>query len=155
MARVILWFLAMALAAPAAAQDVGADPPGATSACFGFSFGRWEPPLDWVRAGHATPPRMATDAGIATDGGRRSWATDQSDSGLVELVLYPAWWPVGVHVRLLEAGGDTLRGTATALVADGRVAAPVARAAAVRVPCARRPAPRDARADSTARSRPP
>ena len=135
--RVVLLTLSLCLAPlPLVGQSVDSDVAGATNACFGFSFGRWDPPLDWGKAGHEGPPRQAgPDAGAAQDGGRRQWAADQTERGKVEMVLFPAWWPVGVHVQLAEAGGDTLRGTATALVADGRMRAPVAKVAALRVPC--------------------
>ena len=137
MSRLALSAAAISLlaASPLAAQ-VSSDVAGATNACFGFAFGRWDPPLDWDKAGHQSPPSQAgPDAGAAQDGGRRQWAADQTEQGKVEMVLFPAWWPVGVHVALAEAGGDTLRGTATALVAAGRVKPPVARVAALRVPC--------------------
>ena len=139
MRRLLIILAAVVCATPLAAQDVS----GATNACFGFAFGRWNPPLDWSKAGHAAPPhQVGPDAGTAQDGGRREWAADQTERGKIEMVLFPAWWPVGVHVELADVGGDTLRGTATALVADGRVTPPVAKVAALRVVCGDRTADR-------------
>jgi hypothetical protein len=53
------------------------------------------------------------------------------------LLLFPAWWPVGVSIEWTEQHGDTLVGIARALVADGRVKNPVSIVRAMRVPCAR------------------
>lgn len=104
--------------------------------CFRFAFGAWSTPLDWKSAGHRQPSASA-DAGAAPRG-------DASRSGadhLGDIVLYPPWWPVGVYIELDSARsrGDTLHGTATALVANGNVAVPTAKVAAIRVPCTARP----------------
>jgi hypothetical protein len=111
-------------------------PPSAAGACFGFSFGAWTPPLDWEAAGHGARPNPKS-LQQAPDG--RDWAVDLADESTdSSLVLFPAWWPVGVVVRLpraLLATGDTLRGRATALVADARRQAPTADVRAWRVPC--------------------
>ena len=108
------------------------------NACFGFSFGKWTPALDWQAAGHGTLPD-AKNLQHAPDG--RDWAADLSESQDSALVLFPAWWPAGVLVRLpkrFPAAGDTLRGRATALIADGRRQAPMAEVRAWAVPCRRR-----------------
>lgn len=106
------------------------------NACLGFSFGTWTPALDWQGAGHGPRPNPKS-LQHAPEG--RDWATDLSqDSADSALVLFPAWWPAGVVVRLpkrMPEPGDTLRGRATALVADGRRQAPVAEVRAWRVPC--------------------
>jgi hypothetical protein len=116
------------------------------NACFGFSFGKWTPPLDWQAAGHGSPPSEKI-LQHAPDG--RDWAADLTDSADSALVLFPSWWPAGVLVRLpkrLPVVGDTLRGRATALIADGRRQAPTAEVRAWAVPCRRA-----ATAGSTAR----
>lgn len=101
--------------------------------CFTFAFGAWDPPLDWSAAGHGTdvtPPP-------ATPGTGRGDASHPGTAGDSTLMLYPPWWPAGVLVRftMRSGAGDTLRGTATALVADGRLRAPRARILARRIPC--------------------
>jgi len=65
-------------------------------------------------------------------------------SGDSVLMLYPPWWPVGVlvHFRERSTNGDTLRGEASALVADGRVSVPTSRVMVIRVSCGA-PASRD------------
>ena len=110
-----------ALLGPARLRAQAAAPAG----CYGFAFGRWHPELDLAAAGHA-PAR--TDGPMAPNG--RSWAAGDAadpaaaDSG--ELILMPAWWPAGVRLRAarLPAVGDTVRGVAVALVADGRATPP-------------------------------
>jgi hypothetical protein len=117
-------------------------PPSTAGACFGFSFGQWTPPLDWEAAGHGARPNP-NSAQHAPDG--RDWAVDLADESTdSSLVLFPAWWPVGVVVRLprgLLTSGDTLRGRATALIADARRQAPTADVHAWRVPCHKDDAP--------------
>jgi hypothetical protein len=116
--------LAVALAgAPAGAQSAASD--ADDRVCLGFSFGRWEPRLDLRAAGHAS--KAPPPAGSTAPGGR-DWAGAGGDEPDAPLFLYPAWWPAGVLVRL-DGGpprgvADTVRGTATALVADGRLRAP-------------------------------
>lgn len=139
--------LALALApARLGAQDTAASAPGMAGSradtdgadprpdeCFGFTFGEWEPPLDWAAARHrvplARPP--GTPSGPRGDASHAGLATDSS------LMLYPAWWPAGVlvHFTARNAAGDTLRGIATALVADGRVRAPVSPVTGWKVRC--------------------
>lgn len=118
----------------ARAQDTSAargDP--RPSECFTFAFGAWDPPLDWSAAGQRTdvsPPPPSPEAG-------RGDASHAGVGGDSTLMLYPGWWPAGVLVRFTtrSAAGDTLRGTATALVADGRLRAPRAPIIARRIPC--------------------
>jgi hypothetical protein len=114
----------------------GQTSPTNADACLGFSFGVWTPPLDWQAAGHGARPDPKV-LQHAPDG--RDWAADLSlESADSALVLFPSWWPAGVVVRLprgLPAPGDTIRGRATALVADGRRQAPAADVRAWRVPC--------------------
>ncbi len=117
----------VALVAPAAhlgAQDASrsAAPPGA---CYGFSFGKWIPPLDSARrTPSATPAPSGGGIGDAT-------STDST------LVLFPPWWPVGIGVRFDAPIGsrDTLDGTAYAFVSDGRLPVPSARVRAWRKRC--------------------
>src|SRR3712207_7702035 len=73
------------------------------------------------------PPRSTLFPYTTLFRSRRQWAADLEKAGKVEMVLFPAWWPVGVHVELNDTGSDTLRGTAFALVADGRVTIPRAK----------------------------
>ena len=51
------------------------------------------------------------------------------------LVLFPAWWPVGVGITWTDARADTLIGTAQAFVSDGRLPVPTAAARAIRIAC--------------------
>ena len=104
--------------------------------CFRFAFGAWSTPLDWKTAGHRKPNASADSVG-APRGDASRVGTDH----VGDIVLYPPWWPVGVYIQLDSARsrGDTLHGTATALVANGNVASPTAKVAAIRVPCSARP----------------
>ncbi len=102
--------------------------------CFGFSFGAWQPALDLTAAGHGAPP--AAQAQLKAPGGR-DWASDATPNDTT-LFLFPAWWPAGVQVtfaRRPRAGADTVPGTASALVADGRLLPPRAPLRAWRVAC--------------------
>ncbi|HJU90153.1 MAG TPA: hypothetical protein VJ672_12210 [Gemmatimonadaceae bacterium] len=133
----------------AQAQD-GDDP--RASGCYRFAFGTWTPPLDWLTAGHDSStrdyvrqarPSGTTHGGAVANGNRESAMVDTAGSEQ-RLVLIPSWWPAGVSLRFpsFAAPGDTVRGTATAFVADGRAVAPTAQVAVWRVPCAgERPAP--------------
>jgi len=113
--------------------------------CFGFKFGAWDPPLKSV-ASAANPGYDPTTS--ASAGAPRDWAarvpngrttTSPADS---VLMLFPAWWPVGVAIEWTEQRGDTLIGTAHALVADGRLRNPVTSVRGMRVPCAKAETPR-------------
>jgi hypothetical protein len=157
--RRIAPFISLAVFAAAAPATSTAQAPTPPAGCYGFAFGRWHPALDLVVAGHAADGRAA----VAPDG--RSWAsTDDerppADSG--QLMLFPGWWPAGVRLRAarLPVPGDTVRGVAIALVADGRVTAPRSQALVWGKRCDERVqgaragvAPRPARGD-TARAAP-
>jgi len=113
--------------------------------CFGFKFGAWDPPLKSV-ASAGNPGYDPTASAPA--GAQRDWAarvpngrTTSSPADSV-LMLFPAWWPVGVEIEWTEQRGDTLIGTAHALVADGRLKNPVTSVRGTRVPCAKPAAPR-------------
>jgi hypothetical protein len=129
----ITGWAAVLLAAPslAAQQGLGAgDPP----ACYGFAFGAWSPVLDWKAAGHAGAMGEHV-APLAPQ--NRDWAMNDHGRDTL-LMLFPAWWPAGVSVAFdhpPRAVGDTVVGRAIALVADGRLKAPTARARAWVVPC--------------------
>ena len=128
---------AVVAAAPAlAAQDATRAP----DECFRFSFGAWDPPLKTVAnpfnpGGDPTAAPAAPGASAAT----RAWAamtpSGKSASADSVLILFPAWWPSGVTIDWTGARGDTLAGTAHALVADGRLKSPVAAVRGLRIPC--------------------
>ena len=121
---------------PTVARPVEADTTrSAGDECFGFVFGAWTPALDARAAGHRAP---VVDGAVLHAPGGRDWAWRLSVGRDTTFVLVPSWWPAGVIVRFpdgLAAGGDSARGTATALVADGRVRPPVAAAWLRPVPC--------------------
>ena len=129
-------------ARPLLAQAATAPDTTDSNVCFGFSFATWTPPLDSRGAGHAA----VTDSSQiprAPDG--RGWAASLDSSAETSLLLFPTWWPVGVSVEVPHrplASGDTVSGTAVALVADGRTEPPRSRVRVWRVPC-RRPPPAD------------
>lgn len=106
------------LTGSARAQDAVSAVEAAT--CYGFSFGRWTPPLDWHASGHEGT-RESVSVPLASSG--RAWAdelTHPDANGT--MLLFPSWWPVGVSVALPAralAPGDTVEGRATALVANG------------------------------------
>ena len=100
-----------------AAVPAQAPAGGDAAVCYGFTFGRWSPALDLVAAGHdpSTPPGPSAPEG-------RGWAADDSTSR-GSMMLFPSWWPAGVRVTLPGAppqAGDTVSGSAVALVGDGR-----------------------------------
>jgi hypothetical protein len=102
--------------------------------CLGFSFGTWKPALDWRAAGHGAFPDSSK---LEHAPAGRDWASDldEPDSSLV---LYPAWWPVGVSVHLptrSPAFGDTVSGLAIAYRAIADSASPKAAVRAWRVYC--------------------
>ena len=142
--------LGVLLASAAGAQPPRATPPRATppaafvqpmeAECLGLAFGRWTPALDARAAGHGSLPD-ARSLPHAPNG--RDWAAAVSAGRDTTLMLFPAWWPAGVHVRLpggARVTGDTVRGTATALVADGRLRSPRAEVRVWLVPCGGAPA---------------
>lgn len=121
--------------------------------CFGFTFGAWEPPLKSVASTYNPGYDPTSSAPV---GAPRDWATrvpsgrplDATTADSV-LLLFPAWWPVGVSIQWSAQRGDTLIGRAVALVADGRVKNPVTAVRALRVACRK---PESSRRDtSTAR----
>lgn len=101
--------------------------------CYRFRFGPWTPPLDWTAAGHRPRnlPAPAAQPGAVGD------ASHIGAPGDSVLMLYPDWWPVGVLVRFdpRAASGDTLRGEASALVADANARVPTSRVTVIRLPC--------------------
>ena len=129
---------------PAAAETVPTVAPPAGQAddeCLGFTFGGWTPPLDARAAGHAPFPSAAS---LPHAPGGRDWAATDSIARDTLLLLFPSWWPAGVSIRFAHAPhtrADTVRGTATALVADGRLRAPTTQVLGWLVPCSG--APRD------------
>lgn len=136
--RAATWCLA-ALAIVAASR--GARAQGGVSGdtvdavCFGFAFGTWSPPLDWRAAGHGD--RLDTNSFIHAPGGR-DWAAEAASPRDTVLMLFPVWWPAGVAVSIPARQlvvGDSVTGRAAALVADGRLQAPVAKVRAWRVRC--------------------
>ena len=130
-------FLALALIslpANTGAQAVSPDqaPDDRPDECFGFTFGRWTPALEWAAAGHT-----ADSAGRGEMVGREP-AVSPASTGHSTLLLYPSWWRAGVLVRLPAAlsARDTLDGVAVALVANGR-SNPTSKVRAWRIPCRR------------------
>lgn len=104
-------------------------------ACYGFSFGKWTPPLDWEKAGHAP---VADSLKRIHPAAGRDWAAPTPEVGSSLLILYPSWWLAGVSIEFsggAPARGDTVQAKATALVADGRVTSPTAPARVWRVAC--------------------
>ncbi len=88
--------------------------------CFGFSFGAWDPPLDWHASGHARTP--GSYASPLAPGGREWAAAPATPNSEGLIYLYPSWWPAGVSIMLRShalAPGDTAEGRATAMVANG------------------------------------
>jgi hypothetical protein len=125
--------------APDTMSDAGsADrPDNGSGECYRFVFGEWSPPLDAKAAGHAPFPPAAS---LPHAPGGRDWAFSDSTAHDLQLMLYPSFGPAGVSVRFPRAPrtpGDTVRGRALALVADGRVRSPEADALAWLVPCRR------------------
>lgn len=132
--------LAAASAATLPAQATGVATPPTGEECLGLSFGPWAPPLDAVAAGHLRSGRFDTSS-VARAPAERDWALRLEAGRDTTLILFPAWWPVGVAVRVPAVAAverDTLKGTATALVADASMNAPTATVLLWRVPCGRR-----------------
>lgn len=153
-ALVVGAFLAAVFAAPAVAQEPPtspvppAQPPAAApDECFGLTFGRWEPELDARAAGHRA---VAADSAPQRAPHGRDWAARLESGRDTTIILFPAWWPAGVAIRFPEGRahpGDTTRGTATALVANGDVRPPTTAVLLQPVPCAPGAAPPPARPD--------
>jgi hypothetical protein len=112
------------LQAQSAAPDVPSDRSD-VAYCLGFAFGTWKPALDLETAGHAAT--VDTTHFLRAPGGR-DWASAGAKAeGDTTILLFPIWWPAGVVITLAHAprsAGDTVGGTAVALVADGRKTAP-------------------------------
>ena len=108
--------------------------------CYGFTFGAWDPPLKTVASAYSPgyDPTTSAPAGAPRDWAARvpNGRTSNSAADSV-LMLFPAWWPVGVEIRWTSEHADTLLGGAIALVADGRQKNPVTTVRAVRVACNR------------------
>lgn len=131
------WTTAVALVllpvATAAAQEGGRGVEA--GGCYGFSFGTWTPPLDWRGAGHEP---LGDDVKVPKAPAGRDWAAQSAGTGGEILLLYPSWWLAGVSIQFATgapAPGDTVRATATALVADGKSRSPTAQVRVWRVPC--------------------
>lgn len=116
-------------------------------ACWRFVFGEWTPPLEWARAGHAGDAarigknvERLRDSIYDRDPAARGNAmtVERTREGML-VMLYPPWWPVGVRIMFdsTVAGGREMRGTALAMVADGRAESPRAPARALQVDCRR------------------
>ncbi len=132
--------LACVVATTLPAQAVPLAAPATVDECLGLTFGPWTPPLDAAAAGHRLSGR--SDGSIDNRApGARDWALRLEAGRDTTLILFPAWWPVGVAIRVPAATGaaerDTLKGTATALVADASVKAPTSAVLLWRVPCGR------------------
>ena len=116
----------------------GADPAkrSAPTECYGFSFGKWTPPLDWQLAGHVVP---LDSARVPRAPNGRGWAaSDIEMPSDTSLLLFPPWWPVGVFVVFKTKPatlGDTVPGKAIALVADERRQPSTSAIKAWLVPC--------------------
>lgn len=133
--RLSLLVLAMAALALAAPPVFGQHPNSPAAdlrpppECLRFTFGTWDPPLDWARAGHSGLPMR----GEQGERGREN-AVRVGDGE--PLLLFPSFWPVGVVIRFESAThADTLRGTATALQADASNLPSTSRVVAIRVAC--------------------
>ena len=104
--------------------------------CLGFTFNSWTPPLDLKEAGH--DPNVDTTRFMHAPHGR-DWATSGTKAeGDTTIVLFPMWWPPGVVISLEHvpaSKADTVRGTAMALVADGRRASPTTKVRAWQKRC--------------------
>lgn len=116
----------LAAGAAGAAGALGAqsaEPPkrSETAECYGFSFGKWTPPLDWAKAGHGA---VLDSARVPRAPNGRGWAaSDIEMPSDTSMLLFPPWWPAGVYVLFKTKPAtptDTVSGTAIALVADAR-----------------------------------
>jgi hypothetical protein len=132
-----LLFAATSLAAHTYAARAQAPVlPGDAATCFGFSFGPWTPPLDWRASGHERTPESIS---VPLASGGRGWAdelTHPDQNGT--MLIFPSWWPVGVKVALPARAltpGDTVEGSAIALVGNGFVTPPRAAVRAWLVRC--------------------
>ena len=95
--------------------------PSDPAECYGFSFGKWTPPLDWQLSGHGA---LLDSARVPRAPNGRGWAaSDIEVPSDTSLLLFPPWWPAGVLVVFKTKPtklGDTAAGEAMAFVADAR-----------------------------------
>ena len=123
----------LAAATAARAQDTRSAAP-AEEVCLGVAFGAWKPALNWHAAGHGEFPDSSRLQHAPMG---RDWAMNSSDRDST-LMLFPAFWPVGVLVSLptrSPAAGDTVCGEAIALRADAASEPSRAHVRAWRVTC--------------------
>jgi hypothetical protein len=135
--------LLLVSATHALAQGTSDEGPG--SKCWRFAFGQWSPPLDWDRAGHegradelAERVRRVRDSVFLKDTGavrNNAMYWERTPRGW-SVVLFPAFWPVGMKVEFdsVLSEGREMSGRATAFVADAGKEPSRARAGAVRCP---------------------
>ena len=139
----MLLALSFLVAGDAGAQSSPQEIPSST--CWRFAFGAWNPPLDWSRAGHggragelADRVQRVRDSVFVKDTNavRNSEMLWERTKVGWSVVLFPAWWPVGVMVQFdsVVTAGREMVGSATALVADATQEPSRARARAVRCP---------------------
>lgn len=114
-----------------------------SSTCWRFAFGSWTPALDWAAAGHdgqaselAERVRKVRDSVYVRDSAavrNNAMVWEKTKAGW-SVVLFPQWWPVGVHVEFdsVLAGGREMTGRATALVANTNSQPSRTRARAIR-----------------------
>jgi hypothetical protein len=124
----------MLAAATAAGAQNAQSAASEEQACLGFSFGNWKPALNWHAAGHGEFPDSSRLPHAPMG---RDWAMNSGDPDST-LMLFPAFWPVGVLVSLptrSPAAGDTVTGEAIALRADAASEPSRARVRAWRVTC--------------------
>jgi hypothetical protein len=123
------------LASPGRAQSSPLPSQPDASQCFGFAFGPWTPALNWqVAHGHALDSARVPRA----PGGRGWAATEVQAQSDTTLMLFPPWWPAGIVITYGAkpvSPKDTVPGRAVALVADGRLRAPISSVRLWQVPC--------------------
>src|SRR5687767_3978738 len=100
----IIVFVLMTATQRAVAQTATEAP---SSKCWRFAFGAWNPPLNWVGAGHdgragdlADRVQRVRDSVFAKDSTavrNKAMYWEQTKVGW-SVVLFPEWWPVGVKV---------------------------------------------------------
>jgi hypothetical protein len=106
--------------------------------CFGFTFGKWDPPLKTASSTYSPgyDPTSSAPAGTPPSWAMRTPTSDAAGAPADSvLLLFPPWWPAGVAIQWTTQHGDTLTGVARALVADGRVKNPESAVRALRIPC--------------------
>jgi hypothetical protein len=118
---VIIFLLVLCIEAGALAAQASAEPKKSDAECYGFSFGKWTPPLDWLLSGHGAP---LDSSRVARAPNGRGWAaSDIEMPSDTSLLLFPPWWPAGVLVVFSAKPAtlrDTVAGKAIAFVADAR-----------------------------------